>query len=266
MNMTEAQIVHTERWDHDKAEAMAYLLVTRTVFPDILESQQEELENLETKRHRIFLKSTQRSADLEAEEDKDARTLPLRLHAIATRAILEDDEVQIELIELHDKQIANATLASDELLEEYSRFYDIDPERFTAMPGEEFGKHVQRVDDYRKFIKAADEGLLELRDTVHKSDLYEEWIEIGKQPKIDSAVVDVACDRFSNSLESIFGDDSEEVKRLEEEYKALNDASYDVYTPKAMVVAFCELNRKWHQFIADTKAEKEAELEALLGN
>lgn len=264
MNMPEAQTVHTERWDHDKAEAMAYLLVTRTEFPDLMDSQEKAIDKLHEKRDRIFLKSTQRSADLESEEFRDERTFPLRQFAIATRAALEEAEVEIELIETHDKHVETSIRASNELLEEYSRFYDTDTERFAAMSGEEFGEHIQKVDDHKRFIKLADEGLLYLRDTIKRPDLYGQWIEAGDQPKVDSAIVDVTRDNFKIVLQSMFGKDSEEVSQLMEEFKALNDASYDAYTPKAMVVAYCELSRKWHQFIADSKATKEAELESLL--
>lgn len=264
--MPEAQTEHTERWDHDKAEAMAYLLVTRTEFPDLMDSQEEAIAKLREKRHRILEKSTQRCADIELEEFRDERTFPLRQFAVATRAALEEAEVEIELIETHDKHVETSIRASNELLEEYSRFYDTDPQRFAAMAGEEFGGHIQKVDDHKRFIKFTDEGLLLLRDTMHRTDLYGKKIETGDQPKVEWAVVDVTRDNFKIVLQSMFGKDSEEVSQLMEEYKALNDASYDTYTPKAMVVAYCELSRKWHQFIADSKAAKEAELEALLSS
>jgi hypothetical protein len=264
MNMSESQAVHTEQWDRDKAEAMAYLLVTRTEFPDLMDTQEKEIDKLHEKRHRIIEKSTQRSADIESEELRDERTFPLRQFAVATRAALEEAEVEIELIEVRDKHVESSTLASNELLEEYSRFYDTDPERFSSMAGEEFGGHIQKVDDHRQFIMLADEGLLSLKDMMYMTDLYGKKIEADDQPRIDWAVVDVARDNFKVVLKSLFGRDSEEVTRLMEEYNALNDSSYDSYTPKAMAVAYCELNRKWHQFISDSKVAKEAELESLL--
>jgi len=260
----EAPTVHTERWDLDKAAAMANLLITRTEFPELLDTHEVELAKLHQKQLGIVEKSTQRSFDLSVAEPSPEITLPLRLRAVAVRAILEETEVKIELIELRNKQINDATLVSDTLLDEYSRFYDTDPERFAGMTGEEFGEHVQAVDDLRGFVRSADAALSNTRQTMDRSDYYGECIEKGDKPQIDWAVVDVACDSFRYPLERMFGPDSDEVRQLKEEYTALNEASYDTYTPQSMVLAFCELNRKWHQFISDSKLDKELELQSLL--
>lgn len=266
MNMAEVQIEDTGRWDHDKAAAMAHQLITRTEFLDLLESQVEKLKRTEAKRFGILEKSTQRSIELAEAETTDARTLLLRQRAVAARAVMEEAEIEIELIELRDRQIAEATQVSDELLEYYSRFYDTNPERFAAMDGEQFGDLIQKIDDYKAFSRASNKGLSYLRDTMSRTSLYDEWLKDGKRPHVDYAVVDVTRDCFKDSLQHMFGKDSEEVKQLIEEYQALNDNAYETLSPRALVLAYCELNRKWHQFIVDAKAAKEEELEALLSD
>lgn len=265
--MSEIQPIETEQWDNDKAAAMAYLLMTRTEFPALLESQDQELEKLQARRLGIIEKSTQRSVDLTNGEARDEVTLPLRLRAVVTRAVLEETEVEIELIELRNKQKAQATETSNELLEEYSRFYDTNPKKFAKATGESFAEQVQQVDDMRRFIEAADEhGLVTLDQTMSRTKYYEREIEEGRQPVIDTSTINVASENLFYPINSMFGENSEEVRRLGIEYQALIDASYADLTPKGLVIAFCQLNHKWHRFIVDSKAAKEAELEELLNS
>lgn len=264
--MSELTSVPETVWDHDKAETLAYVLNHSLEFNNVFQGRQEidsDIDDeVETKRAAL----AERKRGLEDNVELEAEIASMMMKRLNLQLDLLDVKQDISRELTRKESNLCALNTSNEILADYDTFYDTNPERFAQMTGEEFIEAYEPVAKAKAELEVIGEVISgNVRQIAHKTEFYRDQFEAGEQVFVGSAHIEVHCRELRSALSYIFGKDSSEAAELVREYDELKDAAYDIYTPKQLAEGLCVLNEKWINFIMITRAEKEIEIEQLLG-
>lgn len=248
-----------QRWEHDKAEVLGWLLYEH---PEFVEAQAEQAIILEG----YTEKCTQQTDAIEnrmyqlENGDSDPLTLEDRLNALSHRKCMIVFESAVEVTNIQRKMAPELIDRSNQILIIPETVYDSNPQLYKEDSADKLMSDTTTVEDCSIRLSEISGPLAVFQEqlgTIHR------WSE--SKTYIDHAHVDRIRANVTAAIGYVFGERSLYIKELNDEFDQLNMDRYSEYTPEAYVQALRDLTVKWEAKVLEVEQHNQATIASILG-